>query len=219
MSTKVSNLSRQITLQVDRAIEILKSGGVVVYPTDTVYGLGCSALNSEAVERIYKVKQRPHHLPLPVLLADVSQLDVVVAPVPGVAQFLMRRFWPGGLTLVLPKAASLPAIVTAGSDKVAIRIPSHAVPLAIIRGLGSPIIGTSANISDKPSPVTAEEAEQQLGKQVDLIIDAGRCPGGIESTIVDVTVETPVILRAGIISEGEIKRACQEYAKGVSKCA
>jgi len=215
----VSNLSRQITLQVDRAIEILKSGGVVVYPTDTVYGLGCSALNSEAVERIYKVKQRPHHLPLPVLLADVSQLDVVVAPVPGVAQFLMRRFWPGGLTLVLPKAASLPAIVTAGSDKVAIRIPSHAVPLAIIRGLGSPIIGTSANISDKPSPVTAEEAEQQLGKQVDLIIDAGRCPGGIESTIVDVTVETPVILRAGIISEGEIKRACQEYAKGVSKCA
>lgn len=191
----------------------------MVYPTDTVYGLGCSALNSEAVERIYKVKQRPHHLPLPVLLADVSQLDVVVAPVPGVAQFLMRRFWPGGLTLVLPKAASLPAIVTAGSDKVAIRIPSHAVPLAIIRGLGSPIIGTSANISDKPSPVTAEEAEQQLGKQVDLIIDAGRCPGGIESTIVDVTVETPVILRAGIISEGEIKRACQEYAKGVSKCA
>ncbi len=215
----MSNLSRQITLQVDRAIEILKSGGVVVYPTDTVYGLGCNALNSEAVERIYKVKQRPHHLPLPVLLADVAQLDVVVAPVSGVAQFLMRRFWPGGLTLVLPKAASLPAIVTAGSDKVAIRIPSHAVPLAIIRGLGSPIIGTSANISDKPSPVTAEAAEQQLGKQVDLIIDAGRCPGGIESTIVDVTVETPVILRAGIIPEGEIKRACREYAKGVSKCA
>lgn len=213
------NLSRQISLQVDRAIEILKSGGVVVYPTDTVYGLGCNALNSESVERIYRVKQRPSHQPLPVLLADVPQLDVVAQSVPEIARFLMSRFWPGGLTLVLPKTASLPDIVTAGSGKVAVRIPSHVVPLTIIRGLAAPIIGTSANISDRPSPVAPEEVEQQLGDQVDLIIDAGRCPGGIESTVVDVTLETPVVLRAGIIPEGEIKRACQEYAREVSKCA
>jgi len=218
MNTKVVNLSRQATSQIDRAIEILKAGGIVVYPTDTVYGLGCNVLNSEAVERIYRVKQRPSNQPLPVLLADVTQLDVVVQSVPGIARFLMSRFWPGGLTLVLPKTASVPAIVTAGSDKVAVRIPNHVVPITIIRGLDAPIVGTSANISDKPSPVTPEEVKQQLGDQVDLIIDADRCPGRIESTVVDFMGDKPIILRQGIIPEDEIRRACQEYAEGVSKC-
>lgn len=214
----MGNLSKQLALQVDRAVEILMSGGVVAYPTDTVYGLGCNAFNVEAVERVYRVKNRPFHIPLPVLLADLSQLNVVVDCVPGIARFLMKRFWPGGLTLVLPKAASLPAIVTAGSGKVAVRIPNHAVPLTMIRRLGAPIIGTSANVSDKPSPVTAEEARQQLGEHVDLVIDAGKCPGGVESTVIDVTAATPVILRAGIIPESEINRACQEYTEEVSRC-
>lgn len=208
------NPSTKITLQVDRAIEILKAGGIVAFPTDTVYGLGGDAFNSEVAERIYRVKQRPRSLPLPVLLADLTQVAAVVGPVPEIARFLMKRFWPGGLTLVLPKGASLPEIISAGGDKVAIRIPNHIVPLALIHGLGGPIIGTSANISDKPSPVTAQEVEQQLGSQVDLIVDMGRCPGGLESTVVDVTGETPVILRQGIIPEDEIKRACQEYAPG-----
>lgn len=210
----MSDLPEEIVSQIDKAIEILSTGGIVVYPTDTVYGLGCNAFNIEAVERVYKVKRRPLNLPLPVLLADTSQLDMVVDFVPEMARFLIRRFWPGGLTLVLYKKAWLPAIVTAGSDKVAVRVPNHAVPLTIIRGLGSPIIGTSANISDRPSPVTVEEAKEQLGEQVDLFIDAGRCPGGIESTIVDVTTETPVILRAGIIPESEIRRYVREYAEG-----
>jgi L-threonylcarbamoyladenylate synthase len=215
----VGNLSREIALQVDKAIEILKAGGIVAFPTDTVYGLGGDAFNSEVAERIYKVKQRPRSLPLPVLLADSKQVAAVVDSVPDIARFLMKRFWPGGLTLVLPKGASLPEIISAGGDKVAIRIPNHVVPITLIHGLGVPIIGTSANISDKPSPVTAQEAEQQLGSQVDLIIDMGRCPGGLESTVVDATGETPVILRQGIIPEGEIKRACQEYAREVSKSA
>lgn len=213
------NLSKKVTLQVDRAIKILRAGGIVVYPTDTVYGLGCNALNSEAVERIYRVKQRPSNQPLPVLLADVTELDVVVQSVPEIARFLISRFWPGGLTVVLPKTASVPSIVTAGSDKVAVRIPNHVAPITIIRGLDAPIIGTSANISDKPSPVTPEEVKQQLGDAVDLIIDAGRCPGGIESTVVDFMEDKPIILRQGIISEDEIRRACQEYAEEVSKCA
>ncbi len=208
----MGNLSREIALQVDRAIEILKVGGIVAFPTDTVYGLGGDAFNSEVAERIYRVKQRPRSLPLPVLLADSTQVAAVVDSVPGIAQFLMKRFWPGGLTLVLPKGASLPEIISAGGDKVAIRIPNHVVPITLIRGLGAPIIGTSANISDKPSPVTAQEVEQQIGSQIDLIINMGRCPGGLESTVVDVTGETPVILRQGIIPEDEIKRACQEYA-------
>jgi L-threonylcarbamoyladenylate synthase len=207
----VGNLSREIALQVGRAIEILKAGGIVAFPTDTVYGLGGDAFNSKVAERIYRVKQRPRSMPLPVLVADSTQVDAVVDCTPGIARFLMKCFWPGGLTLVLPKVASLPEIISAGSDKVAIRIPNHVVPLAIIHGLGAPIIGTSANISDKPSPVTAQEVEQQLGSEIDLIINTGRCPGGLESTVVDVTGETPVILRQGIIPEDEIKRACQEY--------
>ena len=208
----MGNLSREIALQVDRAIEIIKAGGIVAFPTDTVYGLGGDAFNSEAAERIYRVKQRPRSLPLPVLLADSTQVDAVVDFTPEIARFLMKRFWPGGLTLVLPKRASLPEIISAGGDKVAIRIPNHVVPLILIHGLGAPIIGTSANISDKPSPVTAQEVEQQLGSEIDLIINMGRCPGGLESTVVDVTGETPVILRQGIVPEDEIKRACQEYA-------
>jgi L-threonylcarbamoyladenylate synthase len=199
-------------LQVDRAIEILKDGGIVAFPTDTVYGLGGNVFSIEAAERIYRVKQRPRHIPLPVLLADSTQLADIVAAVPETARYLMRHFWPGGLTLVLKKKDTLPDIITAGSDKVAVRIPDHVVPLALIRGLGAPIIGTSANISDKPSPVTAEEVDQQIGSQVDLIIDMGRCTGGLESTVVDVTGETPVILRRGVISEEKILSVCREYA-------
>ena len=208
-----------MTLQVDKAIEILKAGGVIAFPTDTVYGLGGDVFSIEAAERIYRVKQRPRHLPLPVLLADPTQMASIVDSVPGIAQFLVRRFWPGGLTLVLPKGSSLPDIITAGGDKVAVRVPGHVVPLALIRGLGAPIIGTSANVSDKPSPATAEDVEQQLGGQVDLIIDMGKCPGGLESTVVDVTGGKPVILRQGIIPEKEINRACREYAREVGKSA
>ncbi|MGD0352082.1 MAG: L-threonylcarbamoyladenylate synthase [Dehalococcoidia bacterium] len=215
----MDNLSDHAKLQVDRAIEILKGGGIVVFPTDTVYGLGGDVFNIAAIERIYRVKQRSRNLPLPVLLADSTQLADVVASVPEIARYLMRRFWPGGLTLVLPKKDTLPDIITAGSNKIAVRIPDHVVPLTLIRGLGVPIIGTSANISDKPSPVTAEEVEQQIGSQVDLIIDMGRCPGGLESTVVDVTGEIPVILRRGVISEEEIMRLYKEYAREVDKSA
>ncbi len=215
----MSALPSQVALQIDRAIEILKAGGIVAFPTDTVYGLGGDAFNLKVADRIYEVKQRPRHLPLPLLLADSTQLPRVVDAVPGIAHFLMRCFWPGGLTLVLSRSKSLPDIITAGSNKVAIRVPDHIVPLTLIRRLGAPIIGTSANISDNPSPVTAEGVEQEFGNKVDLIIDMGECPGGLESTVVDVTGVTPVILRHGIIPEKEINRACQEYAREVGKSA
>lgn len=207
----MDNLSNQVMLRVDKGIEILKNGGIVAFPTDTVYGLGADVFNTAAVERIYRVKQRSRHLPLPVLLAESGQLDDIVASVPEIARYLMRHFWPGGLTLVLPKKDTLPDIVTAGSSKVAVRIPDHVVPISLIRGLGAPIIGTSANVSDMPSPLTAQEVEHQLDSQVDLIIDMGKCPGGLESTVVDVTGEMPVILRRGIISEEEIKAVYREY--------
>jgi len=204
--------------QVERGIKILKAGGIVAFPTDTVYGLGADAFNSKAVERIYAVKKRPRHLPLPLLIGDMSQLSSVAAPVPEVALFLAKHFWPGGLTLILPKAASLPAYLTDQST-IAVRVPDHPTPLALIQGLGKPIIGTSANISGKPSTLTVDEVKQQLGDKVDFTIDGGKCPGGSESTVVDVTGEMPAILRQGIIPKHKIEKAYEEYRGSKKQCA
>ncbi|MCK4388167.1 MAG: threonylcarbamoyl-AMP synthase [Dehalococcoidia bacterium] len=198
--------------QVKEAVQILKKGGVIVFPTDTVYGLGADAFNSKAVERIYEIKKRPRHLPLPLLLSDVSQVTMIAESVPDSGWFLASRFWPGGLTLVLPKAASLPTYLTKGPT-VAVRVPNHPICLAIIKRLGRPIIGTSANISGRPSSLTADKVKQQLGGKVDLIIDGGKCPGGGESTIVDVIGEMPVVLRQGIITQYEIDKVYREYCE------
>ena len=198
--------------QIEKGVKILKAGGVVAFPTDTVYGLGADFSDAKAVERIYEVKKRPKYLPLPLLVNDMTQVRVLAAVVSQLTLFLARRFWPGGLTLILPKTASL-SLYPVGQSTVAVRVPDHAVPLALIQGLGKPITGTSANISDNLSTSTAGEVEQQLGDRVDFIIDGGKCPGGNKSTIVDVTGETPVILRQGIISQYEIEQAFEEYRK------
>jgi len=197
--------SRAIRRQIQRGVDILREGGVVAFPTDTVYGLGASYLNGQAVERVYQVKQRSHAVALPLLLADISQIESVAAPVPRNAWLLAQRFLPGGLTIILHKAPSVPDIVTGGGPNVAVRIPDHPVPVALIRGLGVPIIGTSANLSGRPSMLSAEEVRQQLGCRIDFIIEGGRCPGGVESAVVDLTAEPPVILREGAIPRGEIE--------------
>lgn len=194
--------------QINRGIQILRDGGVIAFPTDTVYGLGADAFNSEAVERIYNIKKRPKDLPLPVLIGDIKQLAVLVESVSKMALVLAERFWPGGLTIVLPGDGGLPAYL--GSISVAVRLPSHPVCLSLVQAVNSPIIGTSANISGSPSVMTAGEVEQQLGSEVDLIIDGGKCPGGIESTVVDVCGERPVLVRPGIISWDKISRAVDE---------
>ena len=213
----MSRLDAELASQIANAVEILKEGGIVAYPTDTVYGVGADVFNTGAIAKVYEVKRRPHTLPLPVLIAEAEQVELIATSVSSYAWHLMRHFWPGGLTLVLPKSDSLSDIVTAGGDKVAVRLPGHIVPLAIIRGLGKPIIGTSANISNDPSPLTAQEVEQQLAGQVDLIIDAGSCPGGVESTVVDVTGVAPVVLRQGIVLEEDIMKVFQEYDKEVRR--
>lgn len=191
--------------QIQLAVEVLRNGGIVAFPTDTLYGLGADASNETAVRRIFRVKERPLTMPLPVLVADMSQIAQVASFVPELAWRLARRFLPGGLTLVLSKAGTISPTITAGSLTVAVRIPAHPVPLALIRSLGSPLTGTSANLSGRPAPVTAVEVYQQLGEKVDLILDGGKCPGGIESTIVDVSGKTPLILRQGAISREEIE--------------
>lgn len=203
-----NKLSSSIQQQVEQAISILKQGGIVAFPTDTVYGLGACISIAQAVERVYQVKERPRSMALPLLLADKSQIGEVAEPVPPIAWLLADKFLPGALTMVLPRAKSVPDIVTGGGKTVAVRIPAHPVPVALIQGVGAPIVGTSANLSGKPSSLTAEEVYAQLGDRVDLIIDGGRCPGGKESTIVDLTGEAPVLLREGAISREELEQVC-----------
>jgi L-threonylcarbamoyladenylate synthase len=196
--------------EIEKAVKILRKGGVIAFPTDTVYGLGADAFNSSAVERVYKIKKRPKYQQFPLLIAEVKQLTVLAEPIPEIAWFLSRRFWPGGLTLVLLKRDSVPAYLSA-SPTIAVRIPNHSACLALIQRLGDPIIGTSANISGQRPALTAQEVGAQLGGKIDFIIDGGKCTGGKESTVVNITHESPVVLRQGIIPSREIDRAYKAY--------
>ncbi len=205
----LANLPPDIQQQVDRGISILKRGGIVAFPTDTVYGLGACASLYQAVERVYQVKERPRNMALPLLLAHISQISEVAEPVPPIAWLLAQNFLPGALTIVLHKSNAVPDIITGGGITVAVRIPAHPIPVALADGLGMPIVGTSANLSGKPSVLTADKVYSQFGDKIDLVIDGGRCSGGRESTIVDVTGETPVVLREGAISREELKRVCK----------
>ena len=204
----LAKLSPGVQQQVDRGISILKQGGIVAFPTDTVYGLGACANLHHAVERVYQVKERPRSMALPLLLAHTSQINEVAEPVPPIAWRLACKFLPGALTIVLHKSNSVLDIITGGGITVAVRIPAHPIPVALAQALGTPIVGTSANLSGKPSALTANEVHSQLGDGIDFVIDGGQCPGGKESTIVDVTGETPVVLREGAISREELKQVC-----------
>jgi len=205
-------LTAAIQQQVEQAITILKRGGIVACPTDTVYGVGAAINIEQAVERVYQIKGRPHSRALPILLAEKYQLAEVAKVVPPLARRLADRFFPGALTIVLFKSDSVSDIVTGGLKTIAVRIADHPIPVAIVRGLGTPIVGTSANLSGSPSALTAEEVRAQLGEQVDMIIDGGRCPGGRESTIIDLTGERPLILRKGPISLEELREVCPSLA-------
>jgi L-threonylcarbamoyladenylate synthase len=206
-----NKLLASLQKQLEQGISILKEGGIVAFPTDTVYGLGAAVNLPQAVARVYEVKERPKNMPLPLLLADKSQIGDVAEPVPPIAWLLAEKFLPGALTMVLFRSKAVPDIVTGGGKTVAIRIPAHPVPVALARGIGMPIVGTSANLSGRPSALTAEEVRKQLDGRVDLIINGGRCPGGRESTIVDLTGETPVILREGAISREELENAYRHW--------
>jgi len=203
-----AEISREVTEQIKKGVSILEQGGLVAYPTDTVYGLGAYAYLGGAVERIYRVKERPRDMPLPLLLADEGMIADIAAELSPAAWLLIKELLPGALTLVVNKSIAVPRIVGSEGPTIAVRIPDHPVPIALIKGLKAPIIGTSANLSGKQSPLTAEEVESQLGDRIDLIIDGGKCPGGTESTVVDVTGEKPAILREGAITNQEIERIC-----------
>jgi len=190
---------------------LLKEGRLVSFPTDTVYALGAPVNNVEAVSAVYAVKRRPLNMALPLLLAEPAELVKVAAHVSESASCLLRHFWPGALTLVFEKTDFVPDIVTAGSRTVAVRIAAHPIAIAMVKGVGVPLVGTSANIHGRPSPLTAAEVKAQLNGKIELIIDGGRTPGGVESTIVDVSGSRPRILRRGAVSRAELETICRIY--------
>lgn len=187
------------------AAAILRAGGLVAFPTETVYGLGANALDAAAVRRIFAAKGRPSYNPLIAHVSDIAGARSLVSEWPPLAQALAERFWPGPLTLVLPKRATVPDEVTAGRDCVAVRVPAHPVARALLVAAGVPLAAPSANRFTELSPVTAAQVARSLGEGVDLILDGGRTDVGIESSVVDLSVSPPVLLRPGTITREEIE--------------
>jgi L-threonylcarbamoyladenylate synthase len=183
---------------IEQALDVLNRGGLVAFPTDTVYGIAALAFDGRAVEAIYAAKDRPIEKAIPILIGDAADMEKVGRDIPEIAYQLAARFWPGPLTVVIPKQPTLPAAVSATSS-VGVRIPDHEVARALLHAAG-PMAVTSANISGQPSPSTAEEVFAQLGGRIDLILDGGKTPGGVPSTVVDCTANDLKILREGPIT-------------------
>ena len=183
-----------------RAGEILKKGGLVAFPTETVYGLGGDALNPDASMKIYAAKGRPSDNPLIVHIAELDKLAPIVGEIPEKARILAEKYWPGPLTMILSKSDLVPKETTGGLDSVAVRFPSDRIAQEMIKAAGGYVAAPSANTSGRPSPTTAQHVIEDLGEEIDMIIDGGQVGIGLESTIVDFTEDVPVVLRPGYIS-------------------
>ena len=199
---------------VRRAAELLRAGETVALPTETVYGLAANAWDSRAVERIFQVKGRPAHNPIIVHVASLELAKRCVAGWPALADRLAKAFWPGPLTLVLPRAKGIPSVVTAGGPTVGVRWPSHPFIQAVITECGFPLAAPSANLSNRLSPTNAAHVSRQLGDKVQLIVDGGPAQVGIESTVLDISVSPPRLLRPGMIHEQALLAVTGELAVG-----
>ncbi len=204
-STQNQTSAEHLDKRINAAVDALRNGGVVAIPTDTLYGLAANALDSGAVGKVFRLKGRPGGMPLPLLLADIADMDACAASVPQTALALAERFWPGALTIVLPKSERVPYAVTAGLDSVALRVPDHPVPRKVARMLGAPITGTSANLSGAPGLSSAQAVRDSFGDALDFILDGGDASGGVASTIIDLTTDTPSILRQGAVPQSAIE--------------
>ncbi len=208
MKTEISEVNSENidSDRIKRAAEIIKKGGLVAFPTETVYGLGADALNPYAVAKIFEMKDRPLHDPLIVHIADKQDLSNLSTEVREIALDLIEEFWPGPLTLVLRKSEIVPYIVTAGLDTVAVRMPDHPVALRLIKEAQTPLAAPSANLFGRPSPTSAEHVLDDLKGKVDFILDGGKTNIGIESTILDLTQEPFCVLRPGAISLEDLRK-------------
>ena len=182
---------------IQTAADIIRKGGLVAFPTETVYGLGADALNAEAVLELFAAKKRPLDNPPIVHVADPKEVDRLVLEVPPKAKVLMEKFWPGPLTLIFKRSSLVPKVTVAGLDSVAIRMPKHKVALELIRQSRCPIAAPSANLAGKPSPTTAQHVFEDLSGRIDAILDGGATNIGVESTVVDLSVDLPMLLRPG----------------------
>jgi len=187
-----------------RAADVVRAGGVIAFPTRCLYGLGADAFNAEAVDRIFGIKERSPHNPVLILIDRTDRLDRLISELPPVAVRIMDHFWPGRLTIVFKASEALPRCLTAGTGKIGIRLTGHPVAAALVKALQTPLTGTSANLSGKPGCRRIEDLETHIADKLDLLLDAGPLRGGIGSTVVDVTVEPPKILREGEVSGTEI---------------
>jgi L-threonylcarbamoyladenylate synthase len=190
-----------------RAADILLDGGLVAFPTESFYGIAVDIRNESAIKRLFSAKGRSASSPVLILIDSTETLDLYVEQIPPLVFRLIEKFWPGGLTLVLTAGSKISPLLTAGTQKIGVRLSSHPVATALARSIGTPISGTSANISGQPGCRSAPEVFEQLGSRVDLILDAGETAGKVGSTVLDVTQRPPKILRDGIVSRQQLK-AC-----------
>jgi L-threonylcarbamoyladenylate synthase len=204
----------QFATAVARAADLLRAGELVALPTETVYGLAANACDHRAVSRIFEVKGRPAHNPVIVHVASQEMARRCVAHWPDVATLLGKAFWPGPLTLVLPRSREIPDVVTAGGATVGVRWPSHPLIQAVIRACAFPLAAPSANLANRASPTTAHHVQAQLGGRIPLIIDGGQCQVGIESTVLDISVRPPRLLRPGMIHPQALLSVTGELAEG-----
>lgn len=203
--TRVLRLKEQRDVVVMRTfVDVVTSGQLVIFPTDTVYGLGARADSLHAVQRIYEAKGRPAELPLPLLIGDRDRVAEVVSTWPEAAERLASAFWPGPLTLVLPRHPGIPSLVTGGRDTVGVRMPDQEALLSWLQACPFPVAVTSANLSGQPEAVRVGEIPAQVLEAASLVLDGGPCSGGKPSTVVDLTGAVPYLLRPGPVSEGEI---------------
>ncbi len=200
-----------------RAAEIVRAGGVVVYPTSLLYGLGADATRAAAVKRIFAIKQRIPEKPVSVLINRKEDLPGLVTGIPDAARSIMDRLWPGKVTLVFHASATLPGTLTANTGKIGIRLPLHPAARMLLETLAIPVTATSANISGDPGGWRIEEMPEAIIRAVDLVLDAGPLPGGPGSTVVDVTVDPPAILRQGAVSAADVRAACRSGSLRGSK--
>ena len=206
---QTSEADESIKTEIRAAVQIIRKGGVVAIPTDTLYGFAACATNAIAVEKVFELKRRPMDLPIPLLISELADIHTVASEVPPEALLAANHFWPGELTIILKKSVLGPDVVTAGLNTIGVRIPDHWIPRGIVKQLGAPITGTSANRHGEPNMPNAQSVKDNFGCEIDLVIDDGTVGNGTASTLIDFSSSRPVILREGSISRIKLEEICK----------
>ena len=193
-----------------KAADSIKKGGIVLFPTRCLYGLGADAFNPEAVDRIFRIKQRPYNKPISLLIKNTTDLHILVKHIPSTAKCIMDNFWPGQITIIFEAKSTISHNLTAGTGKIGIRLPEHPVAFSLVKEVNSPITGTSANISGQAGCSAISDLDVQIADKIDIMLDAGPLKGGAGSTVIDVTTSFPTILREGYVSAKNIIAALEK---------